>query len=355
MKSRKLQFSLLALLLAALAGAWAAQRPYHHGPVSAHFDGLRFSLPGRSISKGLWAVLRWKAGSEPAVWPDQVPVAQYDQPPARVYGEELRVSYVGHATLLLQTGGLNILTDPIWNARASLVSWAGPKRVSPPGIHFEQLPKIDLVLVSHSHYDHMDLPTLARLREEHDPLFVVGLGNEVIIQGADPAARVQTLDWWQSTAVGEELRVSAVPVEHWSRRSLFDRNKALWAGFVIHAPAGNIYFAGDTGFGDGSLFRETRRRMGSFRLALLPIGAYEPRWFMAAQHVNPEEAVRIHRILSPELSVGMHHATFQLTDEAIDAPLLALSAALAKHRVPVSEFQAPVIGGVLQLPARRGD
>jgi L-ascorbate metabolism protein UlaG (beta-lactamase superfamily) len=344
---------LVIALVAGGIGAWAAldyRRSYFEGPASDHFDGTRFFNPAGPIGKGLIDVATWIARRDKAPWPDAVPLAAGDKPPPRVEGAGLRVTFVGHATVLIQTAGLNILTDPIWSERAFMVGWAGPKRVTPPGIAFEDLPPIDLVLVSHNHYDHMDMPTLARLREAHDPLFVTPLGNEDVLHDGDPRMRVQTLDWWQAHALGDRARVHVVPVYHWSRRRLFDRNKALWGGFVVETPGGNVYVAGDTGLWDGAFFAEARQRYGGFRLAVLPVGAYEPRWFMKDQHVNPAEAARIHELLGGPATLGVHLRTFQLTDEPIDQPEIELAAALRERNVPADRFFTLPAGGTWSPP-----
>lgn len=330
--------------VAACATAGSLSR-YHEGPPSDHFDGTRFFNPDGPIGKGLMDVVQWRLQADAAQWPEAVPLAALARPAARIDGAELAATYVGHATVLVQTAGLNILTDPIWSERAFPVSWAGPRRVTPPGIAFEDLPPIDLVLVSHNHYDHMDLPTLLRLHRAHAPLFVVPLGNERLLLDEDPSMRVRALDWWQSAEAGPGVRVHAVPVYHWSRRTPFDRNKALWSGFAVETPAGNIYHAGDTGLWNGAYFEQTARRFGPFRLALLPVGAYEPRWFMKDQHVNPAEAVRIHRLLNARTSLGIHLRTFQLTDEAIDQPDLELAEALRAAGIAAERFPTLPAGG----------
>lgn len=334
--------ALLAIVLAACAWQW--QRPYHDGPVSDHFDGRRFFNPRFPIGKGLLDVVRWRLDAKSAEWPATVPLAHTARPPARVT-EGLRATFVGHATVLVQLAGLNILTDPIWSERAFMVPWAGPKRVTPPGIDFADLPPIDVVLVSHNHYDHMDLPTLARLAAVHAPLFVVPVGNEDTLRDAAPDARIAALDWWQSTTLPRAARVHVVPVYHWSRRGPLDRNKALWGGFVVESPAGNLYVAGDTGAGDGTFFREAAARFGGFRLALLPVGAYEPRWFMKDQHADPAEAVQIHRWLEARTSLGVHLRTFQLTDEAYEQPEIELAAALRSAKITGGRFVTVPIGG----------
>jgi L-ascorbate metabolism protein UlaG (beta-lactamase superfamily) len=340
--------TVILALLAGAIGSCAAYdygRLYYLGPASDHFDGRMFFNPAGAIGKGALDVIQWRLKGGAAQWPDTVPLPATAKPPERVDGDELRVTFVGHATVLIQTGGFNILTDPHWSERAFFVDWAGPRRVTPPGIAFEDLPPIDLVLVSHNHYDHMDLPTLARLREAHDPLVVAPLGNEHVLLDGHDDLRVHTLDWWQRLDFSDRVRVHVVPVYHWSRRRLFDRNKALWGGFVVETPGGNIYYGGDTGLWDGAYFREARERFGSFRLALLPVGAYEPRWFMKDQHVNPAEAVQIHRLLGAQATLGVHLRTFQLTDEPIDQPEIELAAALREAGVPAEQFFTLPVGG----------
>jgi len=337
----------LALLLAPLL-AWSARehaRRYHDGPPSDHFDGARFFNPPGPIGKGLWDVIVWRLRSERAAWPAAAPLAAAARPVPRVDGAALRATWVGHATVLLQTAGLNVLTDPIWSERAFMVDWAGPRRVAPPGIAFEDLPPIDLVVVTHNHYDHLDLPTLRRLHEAHDPLVVMALGNDALLLDAIPSLKLRTLDWWQSVDLGAGRGVHAVPVHHWSRRTAFDRNKALWSGFVLATPGGNVYVAGDTGLWDGAFFREAAARFGAFRLALLPIGAYAPRWFMKDQHIDPAEAVQVHELLRARTTLAVHYRTFQLSDEAIDQPERELAAALHARGVPPQRFVTLPVGG----------
>lgn len=344
----------LIIALAACGIAACAALDYNHayyaGEASDHFDGKRFFNPAGPIGKGLFDVLSWAARRKPASWPESVPLDAPDKPPQRVPGNELRVSFVGHATVLIQTAGLNILTDPIWSERAFMVSWAGPKRATAPGIAFEDLPPIDLVLVSHNHFDHMDMPTLVRLRAVHDPLVIAPLGNEPVLLDGDKRMRIRTLDWWQGFAVNDTVRVHIVPVYHWSRRRSFDRNKALWGGFVVETPGGKVYVAGDTGLWNGAFFRQAHERFGTFRLAVLPVGAYEPRWFMKDQHVNPAEAVRIHQLLGAPTTLGVHLRTFQLTDEAIEQPEIELAAARQEQNVPAERFFTLPAGGTWRQP-----
>ncbi|HVZ16421.1 MAG TPA: MBL fold metallo-hydrolase [Terriglobales bacterium] len=283
---------------------------------SDHFDGKHFFTPGAPQPKSFSNVLRWMLTRDRATWHVERD-APTSLPPARVSGNQLFVTFVNHSTVLIQTAGLNILTDPIWSERASPFSFVGPKRFSRPGIGFDNLPPIHIVLLSHNHYDHMDLPTLRAIQKNHAPRVYAPLGNGRYLVPAGMKRAVE-LDWWQADKYSDQLTVHCTPSQHFSGRSLADRNRALWCSWVLQAPAGNIYFAGDTGF--GSHFRDVKTRFESFRLALLPIGAYEPRWFMSPVHMDPDEAVQAHEILAPLMSIGIHHGTFQLTDEAQNEP-----------------------------------
>lgn len=321
-------------------------------PVSDHFDGARFSLPdGRQIGeKDLSDLLRWQTTREPAPWPEAVAVTPA-VPAARVEGEAIVATMVGHASVLLQTRGLNILTDPVWSERVSPVDFTGPKRVTAPGVRFEDLPKIDLVLVSHGHWDHLDVPTLKRLWDRDRPLILVPLGHRAMLASAGIEAR--ELDWDERVSMGP-LTAVAEPVYHWTSRWFVDRNRALWAAWTLILPGGNIYFAGDTGYGDGAFFRAVRRH-GPVRLALLPVGAYEPRWFMAEQHMNPAEAVQAKADVGAAQSLGLHWGTFQLTDEGWDAPRTALAAALTEAGVEQARFPALLAGETLRLEAPQAE
>jgi L-ascorbate metabolism protein UlaG (beta-lactamase superfamily) len=253
--------------------------------------------------------------------------------------------------MLIQAAGLNLLIDPVWSERASPFRFAGPKRVNDPGIAFDDLPSIDAVLVSHGHYDHLDVATLLRLARFHHPRVITPLGNDAIMRRHDPTIRAQAHDWGDRVELGAGVAVTLAPSRHWTARGLFDRNKALWAAFVIETPAGRIFHVADSGYGDGRHFRAARERHGPFRLAILPIGAYEPRWFMRDQHMNPEESVRAFLDCGAELALAHHHGTFQLTDEAIDAPVEALQAARAAAGVPPETFRVLKPGQVLELGA----
>jgi L-ascorbate metabolism protein UlaG (beta-lactamase superfamily) len=261
---------------------------------------------------------------EPGPWEDRRDAEPGPRPAARA--DDLRVTFVGHASVLVQIAGQNVLTDPLWAERASPVSFAGPKRHRPPGIRFEDLPPIDLVLVSHDHYDHLSLPTLRRIAKEHPGArMVTGLGNRPLIESIG-AREVSELDWWESVDVDERVRATFVPAQHFSGRGIGDRDTTLWGGFVVETPVGSLYFAGDTGMGPH--FRQIRERIGAPRVALLPIGAYRPAWFMRRVHVCPSEAVEAARILDASTSVAIHFGTFRLADDGMDEPVRDLRAAL---------------------------
>lgn len=330
------------------------KNPYYSGPVTDHFDGTRFFNPDGVEPGGFRDVLRWQFGGERqrSRWPKAVsspfPLAK---PETRLSGEALRVTMVGHASMLIQVAGLNILTDPVWSERVSPFSFVGPKRVVAPGINFAELPPIDLVLVSHNHYDHLDVATLKRLQQAHRPRFVTPLGNDTIIRRAVPDAAITVMDWGDRIEIAEGITIDAEPCHHWSARGAGDRRMALWAAFVITTPAGKIYHVGDTGFHRGINYRAAGEKHGGFRLAILPFGAYEPRWFMKGQHQDPPEAVDGMLLCAAAYVAGHHFATFQLTDEAIDDPVIRLRAALADKGVDPARFRPLRAGEVFDVPA----
>jgi len=350
--SRRRTIAGLGVLAAAGVGGWAARAAvgrYYDGPVSDHFNGTHFVDPDGVPPKSIADTIRWWAGPAKTPWPAWAPSAFADRPPARVHGDRWRISYVGHASLLLQTAGLNLLIDPVWSERASPFTFAGPKRVNDPGVAFEALPDIDAVLVSHNHYDHLDVATLSRLGAGHRLRIVTPLGNDTIMRAHDEAIAAEAYDWHQRVALSDTVSVTLVPVRHWSARGLFDRNRALWAGFALETPAGRILHIADSGYGEGRHFRAARQRYGPFRLAVLPVGAYEPRWFMGPQHMNPEEAVKAFADSGAELALGHHYGTFQLTDEGIDAPVAALVAARAAAGIAPERFRLLRPGEVWEL------
>ena len=336
----------LALAAAGVGVGCAFSAPRYHGLVSDHFDGRHFHNPAAPEPHGAGGLLRWMTHREPGPWRDWVDDPPGLPPAARVEGGAIRVTVVGHATALIQMDGINVLTDPIWSDRASPVAFAGPKRVRVPGIRFEELPHIDLVLVSHNHYDHLDLRTLRRLEEEHHPRFVVPLGNaEVLERGGIPGAT--ELDWWQSVEVAPGVKLTVVPSQHFSTRGPFDAGNTLWSSFVIEGPSGRAFFAGDTGYGPH--FKEIGRRMGAMRVALLPIGAFRPRWFMSPVHMGPDEAVRAAQDLGAATSVAIHFGTFRLADDGEMEPVVELRKAL--EATPELRFWVLGFGEGREVPA----
>jgi L-ascorbate metabolism protein UlaG (beta-lactamase superfamily) len=281
-----------------------------------HFDGSRFYNPDAPQARGFLDVLRWKLTSRPVPSPRFVSDVEPSIPPRQVEGDGLRITLVNHSTVLLQQRGSNILTDPIWSERASPLSWAGPRRRRKPGVSWENLPAIDLVLLSHNHYDHLDLPTLRRLAARGGSTFIVPARVARLLrsQNIGPA---HELDWGECLSLAG-FTIHSVPALHFSSRGIHDRNRTLWCGYMIESQERLVYFAGDTAF--GRHFAQIRERFGPPDLALLPIGAYEPRWFMSSVHMGPEEAIRAHEILAARTSIAIHHGTFQLADEGLDAP-----------------------------------
>lgn len=286
----------------------------------------------RDLSK----ILTWARTRQPSPWPAwqenasfPLPVTRHSENPA-----DWRVTFINHSTVLIQMGPVNLITDPVYSQRVSPFQWAGPKRVRAPGVPLEKLPPVHIVLLSHNHYDHMDMPTLKYLSERDNPLIVTGLGNGVYMR-RNGIQNIVELDWWQhhETPAG---KVHFVPAQHFSGRGARDRDQALWGGLVVETSQGNLYFAGDTG--DGPHFAQIGERFGAMRFSLIPIGAYEPRWFMKMAHINPAEAVKAHRETRSRCSMGIHFNTFQLTDEAITQPVVDLRVAQEEQGVALGDF-----------------
>jgi L-ascorbate metabolism protein UlaG (beta-lactamase superfamily) len=298
------------------------------GPVTDHFDGKHFHNIGNvsqgdgGMRGGFWKWILNRPENE-WVWRENTTSGT---PKERVNGMELSVTMVNHATLLIQTEGLNILTDPMWSYRASPFSFVGPHRYRNPGIRFEDLPPIDAVIVSHNHYDHMDIPTLLRLNGEWNPKILVPLGNKAYLSDRG-IANVEEVDWWEKREVKSGITISSVPAQHFSARALSDRNTTLWGGFMIEAPSGKIYFAGDTGY--GPFIEKISERWDGVRLALVPIGAFNPRFFMGPVHVDPDEALRLAEHLKAKTVIPMHFGTFHLADDGQDEPMEKLKEAIA--------------------------
>ncbi|ATC63632.1 MBL fold metallo-hydrolase [Nibricoccus aquaticus] len=305
-------------------------------PLTDHCDGSRFFNPGAPPLPHFGKVLRWRLTRRV---PDWLPVSITPRiaphaPPAD--SPAVTATWVNHSTFLLQFAGLTIITDPVFSERIGLLGKIGPRRIHAPGLAFESLPRIDAILLSHDHYDHCDLPALRLLARAHDPLIIAPLGFRPLLRRAK-LTRIVELDWWQTHAL-ENATITFTPAQHWSNRLTGPRCGRLWGGFMITTPARRVFFAGDTGY-HPAIFHDIATRLGPPDLSLLPIGAYEPRWFMRDQHVNPAEAVQIHRDLHSRLSVGMHWGTFQLTDEPRLAPPADLCKSLAEGRIAPDLFR----------------
>jgi L-ascorbate metabolism protein UlaG (beta-lactamase superfamily) len=303
---------------------------------SDHFDGRSFFNPGVPAGRGWLDLLRAALTARPRPWPRFVENTARAEPVVEVPVGRVVLTFINHITFLIQLHGLNILTDPVYAERVSPLRHLGPRRVRPPGLPFAELPRIDVVLISHDHYDHLDVETLRRLEAAHHPRFMTGLGNGALLRRIG-LREVHESDWWQRTAL-PSATVTFTPAQHWSGRGLLRCNRSLWGGFHVRAAGAAVYFAGDTGY--CRHFQDIRRRLGAVDVALLPIGAYAPRWYEAPNHMNPEEAVRAHLALGARFSVATHFGCFRLSEEGIDEPLQELAAARLAQGVSGSAFVA---------------
>ncbi len=347
--SKKNKQNILLLITSMLFGAFddtsGFAAPGYQGPVTDHFDGekfynrvdsdvglidfFRFSLPFNFVKRD---------------WPEWIDSTPQKIDLKKQAGDEISVTFINHSTLLIQVDGINILTDPIFTQRTSSLSWIGPKRVRNPGVNLVDLPPLDIILVSHNHYDHLDIESLKLLQDRNPegrpPLILSGLGNGLFFKDR-LLTNFKDLDWDQSVQY-KNIEFVFTETRHRSGRGITDQNKTLWGGFVIKTRLGNIYFAGDTGYGPH--FKDARKTHGDFSLSLLPIGAYEPRWFMKVAHLNPEDAVEAHMDLNSKKSMGIHFGTFQLTYESIDQPVIDLKKALTNKQISETDFIVPEFG-----------
>ena len=365
----------IASLLFTLLGGCAAVNPYYD-PAKPHHtaEGFKNNYIG-SVDKKFSELVRWQIERRQQDLPKPpekpVPTQPADLAAIRAYttpgatsgaSRPPAITWIGHAAMLVQAGGLNVLTDPVLSERASPFQFIGPKRAQAPGIALADLPLIDVVLISHNHYDHLDkasvLDIAERSRAAGKPtLFLVPLGVKPWFTDLGISNTVE-MDWWDRQ-VFRGVEFNFTPVQHWSSRTLLDRSQTLWGGYAVFAPDFHWYFSGDTGYSKD--FSDTRARFadrlsaekgGGFDLALIAVGAYEPRWFLAEQHVNPAEAVQIHKDLGAKRSVGVHWGTFALTDESLDQPPKDLAAARQAQGVSDADFSLMAIGETRVLPAR---
>lgn len=309
--------------------------PKYRGPVSDHFNGKVFQNPDGVKAKGFKDVFRMLTqGPRRGPWFEMKEAENRPDPSQRIQ-KGIRLTFVNHSTFLIQVDGLNMLTDPVWSNRVSPFQWAGPKRMRPPGLRMDQLPPIDLILLSHNHYDHLDLPTVKKLVHTHRPRIITPLGVGQFIQ-QQTGNKATDLDWWQDLRFNDQLNISCVPAQHFSGRGILDRDATLWCGYILHTPSGTIYFAGDSGY--GPFFKTIGEKFPNIDLALLPIGAYLPIWFMSPIHTNPEEAVKIHLDIKSKQSVATHFGTFPLAYDGMNQARDELQMALQKMNVPSEQF-----------------
>jgi L-ascorbate metabolism protein UlaG (beta-lactamase superfamily) len=327
-------------------------------PVSDHCDGARFFNPHAVGERPFSDVLKWMRTRERVPWPASAPLRPHEPPPSHVAQGQAAITFIGHSTFLLRTASMTFITDPVFTSHAGPLGRLGPRRVRPPALDASALPPIDVVLVSHNHYDHLQ-PRSLRLFAGHAS-FVAPLGlrnilpskggREAGLEGGRGSRVVCELDWWDRVSVGA-AEITCVPAQHFSARTPWDRNHTLWCGFVVSVDGITLYFAGDSGY--SPQFAEIGARCPRIDVALLPIGAYEPRWFMLPMHMNPEEAVRVHLDVQARTSIAMHFGTFHLTDEGIDDPLRALEAARAVADVAPDAFRVLDFGETVVVAAER--
>lgn len=338
-KKRKIMTILFAILsvtiVIVMATGYYLSGPIYSGPLTDHFKGKVFTNPAGIQAKGLSEVLKWMISRKQGAWtevkntpPGEKPMSQIDS--------GIRVTFVNHTTFLIQTEGLNILTDPVWSERTSPFTFAGPKRMRPPGIRFEDLPRIDVIVLSHNHYDHLDVTTLKRLVKEHKPRLITPLGVKEFLDQEEIAGATD-MDWWEEIKISDSVSVQCVPAQHFSGRGMFDRDKTLWCGYVIKRKQNNLYFAGDTGYNE-STFKEIGERCGPIRVSILPIGAYKPSWFMSPIHTSPAEAVKIFMDTKTMAAVASHFGTFPLADDSQQDPIEDLQKALKAQDVNTNLF-----------------
>ncbi len=326
-----LKFFLLAIIIfISTLVIFFSESGYYKGIISDHFDGKSFYNPKeknidqkRSFFSYFFNKFKYEKQFGKVKWQDKLISIEQNKPLQKINDKSIHLTYVGHSTFLLQLEGLNILTDPIFSNRASPFTFLGPKRAIITGINFNDLPKIDIVLISHSHYDHMDLPTIVKLQKHSQPKFITGLGNCFFLNKIRKMnLDCVELDWHEKFSSSQNFNIHFLPALHWSKRMMLGRNASLWGAFAIESKIGNIYFAGDTGY--DLHFSDAKKQFKQFKLALLPIGAYKPQDFMLKYHLSPSQAVKAHFDLNSKKSIAMHYQTFKLSSENFDDPVIDL-------------------------------
>jgi L-ascorbate metabolism protein UlaG (beta-lactamase superfamily) len=341
---------IVSLLLLFFAGSmllgWIFSAPVYHGPITDHFDGKKFINPGNVKEHGFKDLMKWMRTREKGEWKEQKDLLPGAPPPPVIQGDSVRVTFVNHSTFLIQTMGLNILTDPIWSERASPVGFSGPKRIRPPGIRYEDLPGIDIILLTHNHYDHLDISTLKKLARDFNPVIYCPLGVDLFLEKRG-ISNTRVMDWWDELQIGDDISIICTPAQHFSGRGMFDRNKTLWCGFALQTASGAIYYSGDTGY--GGFFKDIAMRIGPLRLAFIPIGAYKPEWFMAPIHTSPEDALKVFQDIGSPPSIGMHFGTFPLADDAMNEPVMELERLKAEKGIGENDFIVMKEGEVIEM------
>ncbi len=334
-----LSFISLFVLLVILFG-WMLSETGYSGQMSDHFDGKQFKNPSGKPANDIKEVFKFMGSRKPDKWQRNYETFVRSEAIPIPTKETVQITFINHSTFLIQYQGVNILTDPIWSKRCSPFQFMGPARMRPPGIRFEDLPKIDLVLVSHNHYDHMDKLTIQRLTKKWNPTFVTSLGNKATLERWGCTVQDE-LDWWQETSFGD-LSIKATPCNHFSSRGIFDRDQTLWCGFLLTKNNHKLYFAGDSGYSD--VFPQIGKQVGTIDVSLIPIGAYLPVWFMSPIHISPKEAVQVHIDVNSKQSIAMHFGTFALADDGPFRPIKELAEALANAQIDPAKFIVPEEG-----------
>jgi L-ascorbate metabolism protein UlaG (beta-lactamase superfamily) len=337
---------LILIILGAMLLGWLLSAPVYKGPVSDHFDGRKFHNPGDLKPQGFRELWKWMRNRERGPWIEIKGDMAVDSPAAFVEGDSIVVTFVNHSTFLIQTMGLNILTDPVWSERASPVGFAGPKRMRPPGMRLENLPRIDIILLTHNHYDHLDIRTMKKLAEKHRPVIYCPLGVEKYLS-FNGISNFHVMDWWDDMEINQEIRLLCTPAQHFSGRGMFDRDKTLWCGFAVMTKEGSIYYSGDSGY--GGFFKDIADKISPIRLAFLPIGAYKPAWFMASIHTSPADALRIHTEIGSPRSIAMHYGTFPLADDGMDEAVRELERIKEAEGIGKDEFVALKEGEIFRM------
>jgi L-ascorbate metabolism protein UlaG (beta-lactamase superfamily) len=319
------------LILLAISGIFVSCKEKR----TDHFDGRRFYNTENLNSRSKSDIIKWFMGRKRGKWPKWIETEYGPDPVKKVAKGKLVVTFINHASILCQFDNHNILFDPVWSKRVSPVKFAGPKRVRNPGIKLSQLPEIHVVMVSHDHYDHMDKSTLLYLKNKFNPLFIVPLKSARRLKSWGIKSVVE-LDWWQNITTKAGLKVTFVPARHSSGRSPFDQETTLWGGFIVKTSRGELFFAGDTGY--GKHFKKIGRKFKNIRFSMLPIGAYKPRWFMKSVHMDPKDALKAHEDLKSKTSMAMHYGTFPLADDSMVDPLIDLRKLMEKYEIPDDRF-----------------